>query len=1141
MKRRKSCDLWRGLSAGILAVALIVTGIFFAQPDGSQAMAEASAQDMAVEAVTKISDYRTEGSYTYPQPTETDKEDYLFAGWYTTEDCTTRYTKEALAAVTDGTTVYAKYVPSEILGVKFQAAVDATTHTGNLRVVSTIDVLSYQEVGFEILSVSTGVTKKIPATEVYKRVQCKEDGVEFGYSPIVFDTDSQYFQTGTINNITDFEKIYSARAYWVTPDGTTVYGTARNARISDSYQGIANVPVRLRTDVATSLTDLKITYNTDAFTYIGYDNSLLAEGATVTTTVDAEDATKTTTTLKWEESQTVDSMDGMLVNLRFKINSAESSNVFDVASDSLTTGLFGYTYNAYNASYDGGEADTSWYDNYSNETEFVIATANDLYGLASLVNGGTQNFADNKTVYLGADVIVNTADTEADPYLWTAIGQTEENAFAGIFDGDGHSIKGINYSVTETADATDALSFHGLFGVVADGGKLQEFRLEDSSFTLNGTKQEAMGSIAGLLKGSLNEVYSEADVSSTFGLIGGLAGQASPTGEESIVNCWYNGAVVLNKASKVTNYEHVGGLIGAISSGTLEVKSCLAAGDVTCTFTAASAVNNKAIGGFVGRNNGGALTVSDSVMASHVIGRYGTEGSYTSMTGSAKNTSGSGRGIRLYVGFGSGTVENSVCRTTEGLDYELINATATEDSTWNNSFVANNLKGHVAYSNLKDIINVYDAEDKPDGAWAIRTYSDTLADSVPVPKCFTDDCIDVAWYYNDTAATEFTISTANELYGLASISIKDDFTGDKITLADDITLNEGDADDWAAGYTEGLRVWTPIGQTTAFAGTFDGQEKTINGIYMKTDTANAGLFGQIAGATIQDFRLENSFFENTNKGAEANLGSVIGQGNGTLQGVYSNATVYSIGQMNGGLVGAAGIEDGETSDEANKLNIVSCQFDGTIKITQKVNGNTYSGGFVGAVYNAKIDTCLNTGTVIFSREAEDGHRNVQNAVAGVGGLIGGVCSTSSKANIVNTISVADMTLTWVDTGEYTKKPNGFNYVGTLIGLPRDGAQTIANVYNAGKAYVDVYTKTSARTHYLDANMGKAGTGTPGGAYLENVSNNQDGDQTKLYDALAENLWFEDELIDVENTGSAYWRVIEDALPIPVRLDFGAEQ
>lgn len=74
-----------------------------------------------------------------------------------------------------------------------------------------------------------------------------------------------------------------------------------------------------------------------------------------------------------------------------------------------------------------GTADTSWYD--ENKTEFHLQAAEQLAGMAKLVNDNTANFKD-KTVYLDNDL-------DLGGHEWISIGNganTAWGSFQGIFD-----------------------------------------------------------------------------------------------------------------------------------------------------------------------------------------------------------------------------------------------------------------------------------------------------------------------------------------------------------------------------------------------------------------------------------------------------------------------------------------------------------------------------------------------------------------------------------------------------------------------------------------------------------------------------------------------------------------------------------
>ena len=204
-----------------------------------------------------------------------------------------------------------------------------------------------------------------------------------------------------------------------------------------------------------------------------------------------------------------------------------------------------------------GTADVSWYD--ESQTEFTITTAEQLAGLAELVNEG-KNF-DEKTVKLGADIILNENsenyrdwENQAPQNEWIPIGGNySDPSFCGTFDGNGYTIKGL-YCKGE-----EGMNNCGLFGMIStlysmhdsDGTKIQNVKIIDSYF-----------------EGHTNNV------------VGGITGQA---GINAIIsNCSFNGLL------KGYNVQHIGGICGeSVAQGNIncEIKGCYNAGDIIVNIT----------------------------------------------------------------------------------------------------------------------------------------------------------------------------------------------------------------------------------------------------------------------------------------------------------------------------------------------------------------------------------------------------------------------------------------------------------------------------------------------------------------------------------------------------------------------------
>ena len=93
-----------------------------------------------------------------------------------------------------------------------------------------------------------------------------------------------------------------------------------------------------------------------------------------------------------------------------------------------------------------GTADTSWYTDHKTDTEYHFTTAEQLAGLAQLVNDKTASVSfEGKTIYLDNDLDLSGSQ-------WTPIGDgsNHERFFAGTFDGQHHKIMNLYHHYTGT-------------------------------------------------------------------------------------------------------------------------------------------------------------------------------------------------------------------------------------------------------------------------------------------------------------------------------------------------------------------------------------------------------------------------------------------------------------------------------------------------------------------------------------------------------------------------------------------------------------------------------------------------------------------------------------------------------------------
>ena len=208
--------------------------------------------------------------------------------------------------------------------------------------------------------------------------------------------------------------------------------------------------------------------------------------------------------------------------------------------------------------------------------------------------------------------------------------------------------------------------------------------------------------------------------------------------------------------------------------------------------------------------------------------------------------------------------------------------------------------------------------------------------------------------------------------------------------------------------------WVPIGTANKpYKGTFDGNNKTITNLYIKTAHNAVGFFCMIMGATIQDLIFDNAKVENVSTTYTKALCTGIlagGSDAGTnppshIKGIKTTKNCTVIGQDGtGGIVG-----------DASNINIENCENRSSVK------GESYVGGIAGNYYYKNIKRCTNYGTV----------ETVKNNSQRTGGIIGYANGTSIE-----------------DCANYGKLTSKGWYYGGIAGEMR-GNSSIQNVFSYG--------------------------------------------------------------------------------------------
>ena len=210
--------------------------------------------------------------------------------------------------------------------------------------------------------------------------------------------------------------------------------------------------------------------------------------------------------------------------------------------------------------------------------------------------------------------------------------------------------------------------------------------------------------------------------------------------------------------------------------------------------------------------------------------------------------------------------------------------------------------------------------------------------------------------------TVYEISNAGQLYWFAGL-VNGTLDGvEQNTLANavltaNITVNENLLDslqyDTEGNVSNGsdFITWTPIAdwmgnRTTQYSGTFDGNNKTVSGLYFNGDSTCIGLFGSSeSDGNIKNVGVVDSYFKGND-----HVGGVCGNNAGTITNCYNAGNLTAI-KSSADIGGICGYNNGGT--------IANCYNTGTVTATGTV-------AFVGGVCGCSTElilNCYNIGTV----------------------------------------------------------------------------------------------------------------------------------------------------------------------------------
>lgn len=204
----------------------------------------------------------------------------------------------------------------------------------------------------------------------------------------------------------------------------------------------------------------------------------------------------------------------------------------------------------------------------------------------------------------------------------------------------------------------------------------------------------------------------------------------------------------------------------------------------------------------------------------------------------------------------------------------------------------------------------------------------------------------------------YEISNAGQLYWFAGL-VNGTLDGvEQNTLANailttNITVNENlldslqyDEEDNVSNGSDFI-TWTPIAdwmgnRTTQYSGTFDGNNKTVSGLYFNGDSTCIGLFGSSeSDGNIKNVGVVDSYF----KGNDS-VGGVCGNNAGTITNCYNAGNLTAI-ESSATIGGICGYNNGGT--------VTNCYNTGTVTAT----GSAASVGGVCGCSIELISNCYN--------------------------------------------------------------------------------------------------------------------------------------------------------------------------------------
>lgn len=556
---------------------------------------------------------------------------------------------------------------------------------------------------------------------------------------------------------------------------------------------------------------------------------------------------------------------------------------------------------------------TAWYTETiaanGNATEFTINSAADLLGLAQLVNDGTETFS-GKTIMLEDNIVLSGVcypanENGTSEVSWTPIGDAT-HAFAGMFDGNGHTIEGLHINETGSWKANTVL-YKGLFG--NNSGTIKNI-IVTGNVTITNNEKGPSSSTALAIKGTGGIVGNSSGVIQSCGFAGTVKvqGYTKKMGQKPYVNVpgAFNGGVVGN-GKAVNCWYFCTNTDGASPLGVFGSSDSVLSLSCCCNMTGTVAGTGEKID--TTNFSEAAVKVLNTYAFKNGLKLWGTDASEDSkpypvfsaqdandlvlvkVEPFVKNSELNGK-VKLNDGSTSGVDAYLVAKDTE------VKLICENDDAY---YVTDNSKETYSKESLTKISVPYKANE---GGKTVTLYYGTDAE-------FTASALERAWYYQGNGfAIQTTIYTENgqqktasaeEVFRLFAVLVNKgiDFRGKTVYLNENVNLNQ-------------ISDWESIGtETNSFRGTFNGRNGStyytisglngdlfgvVNGIiqYVTIDGGAGRIVGTLESGTVQ-------YCMSTAK-VTGSAGGLVGQNSGTVSSCY----YYNADSKNTPAVGGSG-------------------------------------------------------------------------------------------------------------------------------------------------------------------------------------------------------------------------------------------